>query len=169
MILILQIIIGVIGFFFLTFLEVLFLILFNFRFCFPFFLLAKRRVDWKLLLVVSTILSLIFDVVLHYKLGTNLLLFGIPSGILLLLSFIFSIDEDGIPMYIATFFASLSYYVANQLLPSVFTTGVFGFVDVKILLFIILKSIVTTVIVWLGEILVCRLRDRGNSRQIRLK
>jgi|GEM_PF-988471 len=169
MIIVLQIILGIVGLFLAVFLEVLFLTLLNFRMMLLFFFLARKRVDWKLLLVVTTIMSLILDVVLHYRLGTNLLLFTVSTGILFLLSFIFSVDEDGIPMYVSTFIASLGFYLVNQLLPSLFTTGTAGFLDAKIFFVLVLKAIVTTGLVWLGEVLVSRFRDRGNSKQIRLK
>ncbi len=169
MIIVLQIILGIVGLFLATFLEVLFLTLLNFRIILPFFFLARKRVDWKILLLITTVISLILDVVLHYRLGTNLLLFTVSTGVLLLLSFIFSVDEDGIPMYVSTFVASLGFYLANQLLPSLFTTGTTGFLDAKIFFLLVLKAIITTGLVWLGEVIVSRFRDRGNSKQIRLK
>jgi len=169
MIIVLQIILSIVGLFIAIFLEVLFLILLNFRIILPFFFLARRRIDWKLLLVITTVISLILDVVLHYRLGTNLLLFTVSTGVLLLLSFIFSVDEEGIPMYVAIFVASLAFYTASQLLPSLFITGTVGFLDTKTFFILLLKAIITTGIVWLGEALVSRFRDRGNSKQIRLK
>jgi len=72
-------------------------------------------------------------------------------------------------MYVSTFIASLGFYLVNQLLPSLFTTGTAGFLDAKIFFVLVLKAIVTTGLVWLGEVLVSRFRDRGNSKQIRLK
>ena len=169
MIIVLQIILGIVGLFLATFLEILFLTLLNFRIILPFFFLARKRVDWKILLLITTVISLILDVVLHYRLGTNLLLFTVSTGILFLLSFIFSVDEDGIPMYVSTFIASLGFYLVNQLLPSLLTTGATGFLDTKIFFLLVLKAIVTAGLVWLGEMLVSRFRDRGNSKQIRLK
>ncbi len=169
MIIVLQIILGIVGLFLATFLEILFLTLLNFRIILPFFFLARKRVDWKILLLITTVISLILDVVLHYRLGTNLLLFTVSTGILFLLSFIFSVDEDGIPMYVSTFVASLGFYLVNQLLPSLLTTGATGFLDTKIFFLLVLKAIVTAGLVWLGEMLVSRFRDRGNSKQIRLK
>ena len=169
MIIVLQIILGIVGLFLATFLEILFLTLLNFRIILPFFFLARKRVDWKILLLITTVISLILDVVLHYRLGTNLLLFTVSTGILFLLSFIFSVDEDGIPMYVSTFVASSGFYLVNQLLPSLLTTGATGFLDTKIFFLLVLKAIVTAGLVWLGEMLVSRFRDRGNSKQIRLK
>lgn len=169
MIVILYIIIGIISLFFATFLEILSLALFNFRILFLLFLLFRKRVDWKPLLFVVTVISLILDVVMHYKLGTNLLLFAIPSGILLLLSFMFSVDDESISKYVAIFLASLGYYISSQLLPSVLVTGSWGVMTIKSLLFIVLRAVIAIVIVWAGELLVYRLRDRGNSKQIRLK
>ncbi|MGI6484610.1 MAG: hypothetical protein ACOX0R_03235 [Candidatus Dojkabacteria bacterium] len=169
MIIVLQIFITIISFFFAVFLEMFTLSLLGFHFLLPIFLLARKRVDWKILLLLVTVISLILDVVLHYRLGTNLLLFAIPFAIFLLFSFLFSVDEEGIPMYVTTFLASLGYYVAFNLVPSIFTTGAWGFIDTKIFFLIVLKTIITTVLVWLGELLIYRFRDRGNSKQIRLK
>ncbi len=168
MILIIQIIGTILASFALVFIENLFLLLFNFNLSFSIFLLLRRRIDPKVLMPLLLVLSVILDVVLHNRLGTNLLFLFIPSLIFYLLSFITSVEE-GISMYIATFIASFSYFLSRCLLTTVLLSNTLGFCDWKTVFAILIKTVITTLLVWGGELVIEKFRKRGNSNQIRLK
>ena len=168
MILILQIIGTILASFALVLFENFSLILFNFNFSFLLFLLLRRRVDPKMLLPLLLVVSVILDVVLHNRLGTNLLFLFIPSLIFYLLSFITSVEE-GFSMYIATFLASFSFFLSKCLLTTVLLSNTLGFCDWRGIVAILFKSFVMAFFVWVGELVIEKFRKRGNSNQIRIK
>lgn len=168
MILVLQIIGIFLASFAFVFIENFFLVLFNFSIFITFFLLVRRRLELNTLLPLIVAISLILDVVLHNRLGTNLLFLFIPSLIFYLLSFISSVEE-GFSMYLVTFIASFSYFLSRCLLTSVLLSNVLGFCDGRTILAILLKSLITTLLVWSGELLIEKFRKGGISNQIRLK
>lgn len=157
-----------IGLFVLQFVENFFLALLNFRVSFLFFLFGYRKVDRRWLLVVTVVSSIIFDVTMHYRLGTNLVLFLLPSLVLWLFSILFS-EESLIGLHVSNFVASLLFCIANILLPDFLEKGVFGFLDWKMVIVCIVKALVATLLLFLIEVLFGRFRDRGNASQIRLK
>lgn len=152
----------------MQFVESFFLALLNFRVSFLFFLFGYRKVDKKWLLLVFVVLSIIFDVTMHYRLGTNLLLFLLPSLVVWLFSILFS-EESMIGLHLSNFLASLIFCLANILLPDFLQKGVFGFLDWKMVGICVLKALVATLLLFLIEVLFGRFRDRGNASQIRLK
>lgn len=166
--LILQIVLGIVGLFLLQFLEHFLLALFNIRAMFVLFLFLYKKIDWQILLPFTVLTTIILDVTMHYKLGTNLLLFVIPLSVLSLLSLVFS-AEDGIVSYILKFLISLLYYILNALLPSLLLDGKWGVLNGKMFLLCIWKAVVTTVLLVLLDTFMDRFRKRGNTSQIRLK
>lgn len=165
---ILQIILVTVGFFLLEFLEHFFLSLFNFRILFVLFLFGYKKIDWKILLLLSGIIAIIIDVTMHYRLGTNLLLFVIPVAVLSLFSVFFSLDE-GVVSYVLKFVVSIIYYVSNALLPSLLLDGKWGVFNGNVLLVCIMKALITVLLLFLLDMLMDRFRKRGNTSQIRLK
>ncbi|MDD2578134.1 MAG: hypothetical protein PHP96_01970, partial [Candidatus Dojkabacteria bacterium] len=77
----------------LVFLESFLLAFLNFRISIILFLFLFRKVEWKTLLFPFVVLLLIFDVVKNFPLGTNLLVFSLVFGLLLLVSLFLSIDS----------------------------------------------------------------------------
>ena len=168
MILVLQIIGIFLGSFILIFFENILLSLFNFNFFIVLFLLFSKRISIKLFLPVTILISVILDVVLHNILGTTLLLLLLPSILLYILSF-FSQIEEGLSLYITSFLAALLFYISKCLLTPFLLTNTWGYCDGKTFAGIVFKALMTTAFIWLGELLIAKFRDGGNSNQIRLK
>ncbi|HPQ78934.1 MAG TPA: hypothetical protein PLG47_00555 [Candidatus Dojkabacteria bacterium] len=168
MILFLQIIGVLLGSFILVFFENMFLVLFNFNLLFVLFLLFRRKINITILIPLTILISVIIDVVLHNRLGTTLLLLLLPSIFLYLLSFLSQVEE-GLSLYISSFFAALLFYASKCLLTPFLLSHTWGFCNGEMLLGIVLKALITTALVWVGELIIAKFRDRGNNNQIRLK
>ncbi len=164
----LKILYTIVSLFLLLFLESFFVELLGFNIIFLVLLFAYKRIDWKQLLFTRTVLSIAMDVSMHYKLGTNLLLFIVPLGIFILFS-MFSSVEEGIGSYVVRFFSIFLYYLLNILLPSLLLSGTFGYIDGKLILLSLIKSVISILLLVGVNFLTGGLRERGNAWQIRLK
>lgn len=157
-----------VGLFLLIFVEAFFVNLFAFRIIFLLFLFAYKKLDWKELLSVFFVISLIMDVTMHYKLGTNLLLFMIPLGVFSLFT-LFSSVEDGVGAYIVRFFSIFLYYVLNLMLPSFLLTGTLGSINGRSVLYSFVASLFAILLLFLISYMIGGIRKRGSPSQIRLK
>lgn len=157
-----------VGLFLLIFVEAFFVNLFAFRIIFLLFLFAYKKLDWKELLSVFFVISLIMDVTMHYKLGTNLLLFMIPLGVFSLFT-LFSSVEDGVGAYIVRFFSIFLYYVLNLMLPSFLLTGTLGSINGRSVLYSFVASLFAILLLFLINYMIGGIRKRGSPSQIRLK
>lgn len=165
---VLQILYIVVSLFLLTFLEAFFLHLFAFRIIFLIFLFAYRKIDWRYMLAVTFVMSLIMDVTMHYKLGTNLLLFMIPLGVFSLFT-LFSSVEDGVGAYVVRFFSIFLYYILNLILPSFLLTGSLGSINGRSVLFSFINALLSILLLLLINYMIGGIRKRGGRAQIRLK
>lgn len=165
---VLKILYVVVSLFLLLFLESIFIHLFAFRIIFLVFLFANKKIDWRQLLVVTTIMSLIMDVTMHYKLGTNLLIFMIPLALFALFS-MFSTVEDGIGSYIVRFFSIFLYYILHLTLPYFILSGTSGVINGRLTLFALINSLISILLLFLVNYVIGGVRKRGNTSQIRLK
>ena len=165
---VLEILYIAVGFFLLVFLESIFVNLFSFRLIFLLFLFAYKKIDWKKLLVVASVLSLVMDVTMHYKLGTNLLMLIVPLGMFSLFS-TFSSVEDGIGSYIVRFVSILLYHILNLILPSLLLTGTLGVINGKLLIYALINSLVSILLFLLVHYIIGGIRKRGDASKIRLK
>lgn len=158
----------IVSIFLLIFLESIFTHLFTFRLVFLLFLFAYKKVDWRQLLIVSVIVSLVMDVTMHYTLGTNLLMFVIPLSLFALFS-TFSSVEDGVGSYVVRFFSIFLYYILNLILPPLFLSGTLGLVNGKLIIYLLINSVISVLLLVLVNHVLGGLRKRGNASQIRLK
>lgn len=157
-----------VGLFLLIFLESFFSSVFAFKIIFLVFLFAYKKVDWKELFAVTSVMSLVMDVVMHYKLGTNLLLFVIPLGLFSLFT-LFSSVEDGIGAYIVRFFSIFLYYILSLLLPPLLLIGALGDINGRSVLYSFIASLISVLLLFLINYMIGGIRKRGSQSQIRLK
>jgi hypothetical protein len=163
-----NILLTVLGVFAILFVESLLVALFNFRVVIVLFLFLFKKIDWKPLLVIFGIISLLLDVVNNLPLGSNLLIISVVLGILMLSSVFFSLDSD-ITAFLVKFFVVAIYYILLVITPNFLVTGRFGFLSLNDILSSIIKAVVTTFLFILLENIFTGFRSRGNASQIRLK
>lgn len=152
----------------LVFLESFLLAFLNFRISIILFLFLFRKVEWKTLLFPFVVLLLIFDVVKNFPLGTNLLVFSLVFGLLLLVSLFLSIDS-GITAFLVRVFHFALYYVLLLVVPSLLIEGTFGYLSLRDVLISFLKGIVSAFLLLFLDSAYARLRRRGSSSLISIK
>lgn len=165
---ILNILFTIVGIFVLVYLESLLLTLFGLRIFVIIFFFLFRRIDWKPFFPVSVIVLLIFDVIYKLPLGSNILIFILPFGLLLLLSMFVSLDGGIVSVFVKTL-VFFFYYILLVLLPNLFVAGEFGFLTFNNLLTSLLRAVLSVLVLLFLEYLYTGFRKRGNSSQIRLK
>lgn len=159
----------IIGAFVVVFLDALFSSLISISLAFlVFLLLCTRNVNLKILVPSFAFLSLILDVVNHYRLGTYLLVSICAVSFLLLFSFVFSARE-GLLSYLLKFITFIIYYLLINIVPNFFLTGSFGWFDINLFWSCIVSSLFSIAILILIDILLSRFRKRGFSSQFQLK
>lgn len=165
---ILNILITILGFFVLIYIESFLLALFGIRtFAILFFFFFKRT-ELKLLFVLTVIASLLFDVVYKTPLGSNIIILMIPFTLYLVTSLFVSLDSGVVPYLVKTFLFWL-YYVSLNLLTNLFVSGEFGHFLPNDLFRAFLKAVVSVLILISLEYIYASLRKRGNTSQIQLK
>lgn len=165
---VLEILYIIVGLFFILSLEAFFGSFLGFKIIFLVLLFAYKKIDWKKLFLFILVISLVMDVTMHYKLGTNLLLFTIPLGLFAFFS-LFSSVEDGIGSYVVRFFAIFLYYILNLILPELLILGNLGHIDMRAVLVSLTKVVVSILLLFLINYVIGGMRKRGSTSQIRLK
>jgi hypothetical protein len=164
----LNILFGIVGIFTIVFFESFLIALFNFRVVVILLLFLFKKVDWKILLLLFSLLFFISDVVNNLPLGSNLLINSAILGVLMLSSLFFSLGSDITGSFVRIFVFTL-YYILLKILPSFLISGKLGFLDLKDVFFALLKAVVSTLLVLLIEYVLAGFRERGNTSKIRLK
>lgn len=164
----LNILFGIVGIFTIVFFESFLIALFNFKVVVILLLFLFKKVDWKILLLLFSLLFFISDVVNNLPLGSNLLINSAILGVLMLSSLFFSLGSDITGSFVRIFVFTL-YYILLKILPSFLISGKLGFLDLKDVFFALLKAVVSTLLVLLIEYVLAGFRERGNTSKIRLK
>lgn len=154
--------------FLLVFLEGLLTAFASFSILIVFFLFLFGKVDWKHLLITLIVLSIIFDIVSKFVLGTTMFVLLVPFSLYTLLSLFFSPDMgiSSIVMKLAFF---LLYFVLRDVLPNVFLTGKLGVFTLGDIVPSLLRALVALLLFYAFQKILTSFRDRGNTSQIRLK
>ncbi|MDD4382360.1 MAG: hypothetical protein PHE21_03390 [Candidatus Dojkabacteria bacterium] len=160
----------IIGIFILAVLEGFFVSFVGLKLLLFIILFLQGKVNWKWIAGFLVPYSLISDVISNYPLGTNLLLIGIPLGILILFSLLINVQE-GLVSYVVKFFCFLIYFILINILPTLLIDGVFGILSWSILGASILKAAFSALLLYVSNILGERLRGEksGNNLTIRKK
>lgn len=165
---VLEILYIIVALFFIIFLEAFFGSFLGIKIIFLVLLFTYKKMDWKKLFLFTLAISLVMDVTMHYKLGTNLLLFTIPLGLFDFFS-LFSSVEDGTGSYVVRFFAIFLYYILNLILPELLISGNLGNINMRAVLVSLIKVAVSILLLFLINYVIGGMRKRGNISQIRLK
>lgn len=162
---ILYVIIGIIS---TVFLEGFLFNAFGVRISFILMLLLLGRLDTKWTMAILVIYAIISDVVFHYPLGTDILLIGIPSLLLFLSSFLFSINK-GLVGYVIKFIVIVFYFILISILPPFLLNGSFGILTWHIILMIGIKSLLLVLMVYVIEVLLNFTRGKESNIKISKK
>lgn len=154
--------------FFLSSAESFLSSLFGFKAAFLLILLLQNRLDRRLLLSVSFLFFLIFDVMNHWILGSNFLIILIPLALHYILSLFLS-TNSGFFYYVFKFITIFLYYVLLIVIPPFLLNRVFGYVQFNDLLWISLKTFISTILLVILESWLDGVRDRGKSSEIKIK
>ncbi len=154
--------------FFLSSIESFFSALFGLKIAFFLILLLQNRLDKKLLLGVSFLFFLIFDVMNHWTLGSNFLIALIPLALYYVLSLFLS-TNSGFFYYVFKFVTLFLYYVLLIVLPPFILNRVFGTLVVSDLLFIFLKVFLSTILLVILDGWLDGVRDRGKGSEIKIR
>ena len=152
----------------LVFLESFFVSFLGFKLLVVLFFVLFRKIEWKYLFFIFLPIFLILDVIDNYTLGTNMFLISIPLGILIIGSKVLPTDY-GVGSFVTKFVLFFIYYVLSVFIPSILLFGNFAHITWEDVVFFLIKSVVSVVLVVLFDRLFVGISNRGNISQIRLK
>lgn len=154
--------------FFTIFLESFLVALGNFRISFLLVLCFFNKINWKYLLLILSITSLILDVIYHYTLGTNLLLVSLSLFVFLGFSLIVP-PGVSIPGYVVKFVCIFLYYTFVLILPNLILTGTWTNITIPLVGGILVKSLVSLVFCVIFDLVWGRIRQKNESNKLRLQ
>lgn len=146
----------------ILFLESTTLVLLNFSIVIILALSLMYKMDWRRWLITVSIFAVLLDIVTHQSLGVTLLAISISSISLHLLFSLIPKAHDLLSLL--PYFASiLIFYIFITLFPNLFSQGTLGYLNFNIFLTIVLKSLISTVFVYIFNTLFTKFRGSKNS------
>lgn len=148
------------------FLEGFFVALGSFRLFFLLNISLFNKINWKYLLTLSLISSLILDVIYHYVLGTNLLLVAIPLLLMLGISLLVPLEYN-VPGYSVKFVCIFVYYLLVSFVPELISTGNWMTVTGLMVGGMVLKALISLAFCIGFDLIWSRLRKREEGTKLR--
>ena len=111
--------------------------------------------------VVISLASIFVDIVLHRCLGITLLSISL-SVLILNILFLVMPKKQLILSYLPYFFSTLFFYIILQIFSPLLLDGVIGHFDIEILIQAVIKSVFSSIIIFLINNLIDRLRIEKN-------
>ena len=142
-----KILITILGVFFLLAFESFFMTLFSFSIFIIITFILIDKVDWKKWIILITLVSLLIDIMIHRNLGVTLLTVSLSTASLYLL-FIIIPRKKIILSYIPYFLSIFLFYILITALSPLVQSGVFGILTWRILLFSVIKSFISALLIW---------------------
>jgi hypothetical protein len=147
-----NILITVVGIFLTITLESFFISLLSFSITVIVFLVLLNKVNWKYWMLITIILTIFIDIILHRPLGITMFVTSLIVGILNLL-FLVVPQKQNLISYIPHLFSVFIYYILLVLLPTFFEDRVWGDLSLRIVLLSLVKSIITVILIYIINIL----------------
>lgn len=120
-------------------------------------LILVERWDWKKWSIVIFLTTISIDIILHKCLGVTLL--SISLSVLTLYFLFFIIPKKQIFLsYIPYFVAVLLFYILLRVFSPLLVDGVLGVFNFHILLSCLFKSLISTIIIFMVNVLIDRFR-----------
>lgn len=152
---------------FLTiFLEGFLVALGNFRFFFLLNIALFNKINWKYFLIFAILGSVVFDVIYHYVLGTNLLITSISLLIMLGISLLIPLN-DNLPGYSVKFLCIFVYYLLLSFVPELISTGNWVSITGLMVGGMVLKALVSIAFCVAFDLVWSRLRKRDEGTKLR--
>jgi hypothetical protein len=154
----LNLLIITLGLFFLVVFESFFITLGAFSVLIVVLLLLIDKWDWKKWMIFAFLSTLLVDIVLLRALGTSLLIVSVSSLVLYLI-FLVMPKKQIILSYIPYFFAILIFYILIDLVSPFIQERVWGVISWSTVLGCIIKSIVSTAIIFAANMIIDNFRS----------
>jgi hypothetical protein len=135
---------------------------------FVLFLFAFKKVDWKLLLLATLLVSIFIDVTLNIPLGATMLVYVISILLYHVLSFSLS-TETGVYAYVFKFLTFLFFNFAYLFAQNFFSVGNGGYMGWERVGIWLIRSVVAVLLVFLLEKVVVRFRGSKSKSNLRFK
>lgn len=138
----------------------------NIRFFFILNLSLFKKINWKWLLILSVVGSVILDVIYHYALGTNLLLTSFSLLILLVASLLVPLEYN-LPGYSVKFVCIFLYYLLVAFVPALISTGQWTAITGLMIGGMVLKALASIAFCVVFDLIWSRLRKREEGTKLR--
>ncbi len=148
------------------FLEGFLVALGNLRFCFLLNLALFNKINWKYLLILVVLGSVVLDVIYHYVLGTNLLITGISLLLMLGISMLVPLEYN-LPGYSVRFFCIFVYYLLLAFVPELISTGNWTSITGLMIGGMVLKALASIAFCVVFDMIWSRLRKRDEGMKLR--
>lgn len=151
---------------FTIFLEGFLVALGNLRFFFLLNLALFNKINWKYLLILVVLGSVVLDVIYHYVLGTNLLITGISLLLMLGISLLVPLEYN-LPGYSVKFFCIFIYYLLLAFVPELISTGNWANITGLMVGGMVLKAGISIAFCVVFDLIWSRLRKRDEGMKLR--
>lgn len=158
-----KVLITVVGLFFLIVLEGFLNTLFSFSILIIALLLLIDKMDWKRWVFIASLSTVLIDILLLRPIGVTLLVLGIIS-IPLHTLFLIVPKKEVILSYIPYLFAIWLYYILLDLSVPYLQDRVWGTISWESILVDMVISIISTIIIFLINVLVSNFRSKEDLR-----
>jgi hypothetical protein len=144
------------------FLESTTLVLFNFSVFIVLALSLINRIDSRKWLITISLFTILLDIITHRSIGVTLLILCISC---ILLNFLFLVipKAHDILSLLPYFISILVFYILITLFSPLISQGVIGHFDLDILFAIIIKSLISTLLIYIFNTLFTKFRGSKDS------
>ncbi len=158
-----SIILTILGIFLTLTLESFSIVLLNTSLVVIILLILSQTLDWKRWIVVATVICIFVDIVLHRTLGFTLLSVSLSTTVLYLL-FTIMPQKEVLLSHLPYFVSILIYYILIVVFSSFVQDGVLGQLTWSILGNIVIKSVLSTLVIFGINLLIDRFRTDGGIK-----
>lgn len=158
-----KVLLTIIGLLFLIVLESFFNTLFSFSIIVMALLFLIDKIEWRRWILVAALSTVLIDILLLRPMGVTMLVLAIIS-LLLYILFLIVPKKEVILSYIPYLFAIWLFYILLDLSVPYLQDGVWGTISWESVLVDMVKSIISTVIIYLINLLVSNFRSKEDLR-----
>ena len=142
-----KILVTILGIFFLLAFESFFMTLCSFSIFIIIIFILMDKINWKKWVFITTLISLLIDIIIHRSLGVTLFSVSISISSLYLL-FMIMPKERVVLSYFPYFISIFLFYILIIVLTPLIQSGVLGVLTWQIIISSVIKSLVSAVLIW---------------------
>ncbi len=158
-----KVLLTIVGLLFLIVLESFFNTLFSFSIIVMALLFLIDKIDWRRWVIIAALSTVLIDILLLRPMGVTMLVLAIIS-LLLYILFLIVPKKEVILSYIPYLFAIWLYYILLDLSVPYLQDGVWGTISWESIFVDMVISIISTVIIFLINLLVSNFRSKEDLR-----